>query len=217
MKKIFTDKPTRRVFRTLLILLMVSLFTTGCGQKSEFEKGFDYTFTPDSMMFGIKSDTDTFSKNDVTFDLYYGVHDIGYAEKYHTDPKSSYQKEGYETIFFGLYICKAEYSLDVVNDMEISDYKMIDNHYFVKKISEEKAFSEEYGFTMSYWKGITYNHSEKITIPTEFFANETGSFVVKLIAFHEPMTEGGNYYTSAARYIEFDYQVIDDNTIKIKF
>ena len=72
MKKIFTDKPTRRVFRTLLILLMVSLFTTGCGQKSEFEKGFDYTFTPDSMMFGIKSDTDTFSKNDVTFDLYYG-------------------------------------------------------------------------------------------------------------------------------------------------
>ena len=33
----------QRVFRVLLLLLMVSLFTTGCGQKSEFEKGFDYT------------------------------------------------------------------------------------------------------------------------------------------------------------------------------
>ena len=64
--------------------------------------------------------------------------------------------------FFGLYICKADYSLDVVNDMEISDYKMIDNHCFLKEISEEEAFSDEYGFTMSYRKGITYNHSEKL-------------------------------------------------------
>ncbi|MGN1156951.1 MAG: hypothetical protein ACI4TK_12305 [Agathobacter sp.] len=217
MKKSFTKKQTRRVFEVLLILLMVSLFTTGCGQKSEMEKGFNYTWTPDRIMFGAKSGTDTFSKNDVTFDLYYGVHDIGYDEKYNNDPKIHYQKEGNETIFFGLYICDADYSLDVMNDMEISDYKMIDNHYFVKEISEEEAFSDEYGLTMSYWKGITYNHNEKITIPSEFFVNETGSFVVKLIAFHKPMTEGGNYYTSTMNYIEFDYQVVDDNTIKIKF
>lgn len=124
MKKQFTNKPTRRVFRVLLILLTVSLFTAGCGQKSAFEKGFDYTFTPNSIMFGVKSDTDTFSKNDVTFNLYYGVHDIGYTEKYNIDPKSLYQKEGYETIFFGLYICEADYSFDVVNDMEISDYNI---------------------------------------------------------------------------------------------
>lgn len=217
MQKSFTNKPIRRVFRVLLILLMVSLFTTGCGQKSKYETGFDYTLTPDQIMFGARSDTDTFSKDDVTFDLYYGVHDIGYTEKYNTDPKSGYRKEGYETIFFGLYICDADYCLDVVNDREISDYKMIDNHYFVKEISEEEAFSDEYGFTMGYWKGITYNHSEKITIPSEFFVNETGSFVVKLIAFHEPATEGDNYYTSTARHIEFDYQAVDENRIKIVF
>lgn len=217
MKKSFANKPTKRVFRVLLILLMVSMFTTGCGQKSEFEKGFDYTFTPNSIMFGVKSDTDTFSINDVTFDLYYGVHDIGYAKKYNTDPKSGYRKEGYETIIFGLYICEADCSLDVVNDMEISDYKTIDNHYFVKDIFEEEAFSDEYGFTMSYWKGITYNHSEKITIPPEIFANEAGSFVVKLIAFHEPMNDGDNYYTSTVRGIELDYQIVDEDTIKIVF
>ena len=117
--------------------------------------------------------------------------------------------------FFGLYICKSDYSLDVVNDMEISDYKMIDNHCFLNEISEEEAFSDEYGFTMSYRKGITYNHSEKITIPSDFFVNKTGSFVVKLIAFHKPMNDGDKYYTSAARGIEFDYQVVDENTIKI--
>lgn len=48
-----------------------------------------------------------------------------------------------------------------------------------------------------------------------FFVNKTGSFVVKLIAFHKPMNDGDNYYTSAARGIEFDYQVVDENTIKI--
>lgn len=210
-------KPTRRIFMVLLILLTVTLSATSCGQESGFEKGFDYTFTPQTIMFGAKSDTDTFSKNDVIFDLYYGVHDIGYDEKYNSDPKTLYQKEGYEKIFFGLYICEADYSLDVVNDMEISDYKMIENHYLVKEFSEEEAFSEEYGFTMSYRKGITYNHSEKITIPTEFFAKETGSFVIKLIAFHEPTIEEDNYYTSTASHIEFDYQVVDENTIKIIF
>lgn len=217
MKKTYTNKPTGRVFRVLLILLMVFLFTTSCEQKYQFEKGFDYTWSPNEIMFGAKSNTDTFSKNDVTFDLYYGVHNIGYDEKYSTDPKSGYLKEGYETIFFGLYICDVDYSLDIVNDIEISDYKMIDNHYFVKEISEEEAFSDKYGFTMSCWKGIIFNHSEKITIPTDFFTNETGSFVVKLIAFHEPITEGDNYYTSTAFHIEFDYKVIDENTIRVIF
>ncbi len=204
-----------------IVLLFLNLFIiisfVGCSGNAELEKGFGYTFTPDKIMFGARSDTDIFSKDNVAFDIYYGVHDIGYDEKYGTDPKGVYRKEGDETIFFGLYICDTEHSLDVVNDMEIVDYKMIDDHYFVKEISEKEAFSEEYGFTMSYWKGITYNHSEKITVPTEFFAEKTGSFAIKLIAFHMPMNEGDNYYTSAARHIEFDYEVIDGNTVKIIF
>ena len=31
------------------------------------------------------------------------------------------------------------------------------------------------------------------------------------------MNDGGNYYTSAARGIEFDYQVVDENTKKLLF
>lgn len=215
--KLTVAKKTRSICQVLLILMIFTLFVTGCERKSALKKGFNYTLTPNEIMFGAKSDTNTFSKNDVVFDLYYGVHDIGYDEKYNADPKSGYQKEGNETISFGLYICDADYSLDVVSGMEISNYKMIDGHYFVRKIFEEEAFSDEYGFTMNYCKGIVYNHSEKITIPSEFFADETGSFVVKLIAFHEPMTEGENYYISMVCYIEFDYQAINENTIKVVF
>ncbi len=201
----------------LVIVLILVVSMTGCGNKANLEKGFAYTFTPDEIMFGVRSDTDTFDNGSVSFDVYYGVHDIGKDEKYDNDPKLTYTKEGHETIFFGLYICNGEYALDVVNDMEIPDYKMIDNYYFVKEISEEEAFSGDYGFTMSYLKGITYNHSEEITIPAEFFAGETGSIAVKLIAFHEPVEEGGNYYTSTASHIKLRYEKIDDNTIKFIF
>lgn len=217
MRKSFFSKPTKRIFRVLLILLMVSLFTTGCGKRSKIEKGFGYTWTPKSIMFGIRADTDTFSKNDVSFNLYYGVHDIGHDSKYDSDPKKSYQKEGNETIFFGLYICDKEHSFDIVNDSEITDYKMIENYYFVKDLSEEDAFSEEYGFSVSYWTGITYNHSEKFIVPTEIFANETGSFVIKLIAFRETTNEGRKYYVSTAGDFEITYHLVDENTIKLNF
>ena len=197
--------------------MIIVLSATACRPKSEFEKGFGYTFTPAPIMIGARSDTDFFDKDNVTFDIYYGVHDIEYDKKYNSDPKSRYQKEGYETVFFGLYICDQTHSLDIVNDMEIADYKSIENHYFVKEISEEEAFSDEYGFTISYWKGITYNHSEKITVPTELLTEENGGFAIKLIAFHEPLTKDGNYYTSTTYHIEFDYQKVDENTIKITF
>lgn len=39
MKKSFTNKPTRRAFRVLLILLIVSLFATGCGQNNPNSDG----------------------------------------------------------------------------------------------------------------------------------------------------------------------------------
>lgn len=202
------------LFKVVIILLISTLVVMGC-EKKKLEVGFGYTFTPDEIMFGMRSDTDTFFKDDVTFDIYYGVHDIGHDKKHNTDPKSRYRKEGNETIFFGLYICSEAHCLDIMNDMEVSDYKEIDAYYFVKEISEEEAFTEEYGFRMSYWKGITYNHNEEITIPAEFFVEQKGSFVVKLIAFHEPVVEGDNYYVSTARHIEFDYEAIGENTIKI--
>ncbi len=204
-------------FRVLLILLLVVLFATGCEQKPKFEKGFGYTFTPDEIMMGARSNTDSFAKNSVTFEIGYGMHDMDYDDKYGTDPRANYLKDNYKDILFGLYICNIDHTVDVINDMEVSNYKRIDNHYFVKEISEEEAFSEEYGFTMSYGKGMTYNHIEEITIPTDFFVGERGGFVIKIISFLVPLTEEDPYYISVARYIEFEYETLDDNTIKIIF
>lgn len=214
------NKKVKNINRVLLLsisLIIFCLASTACVHKSGFKKGFEYTLTPGEIMLGVSSDTDTFHINNVNLELSYGVHDIGYDEKYNTNPKWSYQKEGDETIFFGLYICDSRYNLDVLNDMLVTDYTMIENHYFVGEISEEEAFSEEYGFMLDYWKGITYNHSERIAVPRSFLEDDSGSFVIKLIAFREPSTVGDCYCTASVGYIEFDYQAVDENTIRIIF
>ena len=204
-----------RKWIALSVALLVLL--TGCWQDTAYQTGFGYTFTPHQIMFGARMESDRFARDAVVLDIYFGVHDMGYAEKYGSDPKSGYLKDGNETVFFGLYLCAGEDKLDVVNDMQIPDYRSIPDHVFLREISQEDAFSAEYGFRMDYLRGITYNHMEKVTIPAEFLTGERGSFAVKLIAFHEPMESGEPYYTSTVGFIAFDYVQQPDGTIQIIF
>lgn len=218
------NKTMKPVYRVVLLLLMLSLALslTGCRLNSDtykFKSGyFGYTFTPEPIMMGAKSNTDIFTKDNVSFELYYGVYDIEDTEEYNTDPKDTHRRPflGDVKIFFALYICDAEFALDVSNDMEFNDYKNIENYYFLKEISEEEAFSEEYGFNMGILRGITYNHHETISIPAEIFTEEKGSFAIRLVAFQGPLTGSGTYYTSTSRGIELDYEVMEDK-VKIKF
>ncbi len=195
----------------LILIMFVIIVTTmmGCVQHSKYEKGFSYTFAPDSIMLGVRSDTNSFKKDSVIINISYSMHDIGYEKKHNADFRSDYMITGYDKIVFGLYICDYEHRFDVLNSFEVADYKNIDNHYFIKEISEEDAFSDEYGRTMSYWSGITYNHSEELIIPADFFTKEDGIVVVKLAAFNEPLEPGGNYITSSASHIELRYRMLE--------
>lgn len=204
------QKLLKHISFILSTLLILSL-STGCGKKEKFESGnFRYVWNSDPIMLGIKSDTDTFSKDNVTFDLYFGVHDIGYDKKYNNNPKGSYKGQLEEPVLFAIYICPYEYYMDLVYGMEIVDYKTVENHLFVKEISEDDAFSGEYGYTMEHWKGITYNHCEKISIPSHLFDKDKGELVIKIIAFR--IYEREEYYL-AGNYqcVYFDYELSDDD------
>lgn len=218
MKKL-TGTPKRCVFRVLLILLIVAMTVSGCGKKAAFEKGFGYTSRKSMSMFGARADTDLFPKDNVTFDFCCGIYDIGYCKKYNTDPKSAFGASEESNLIFAIYLSD---SVNFQIDEECADYKAIDNCYFVKEISEEEAFSEKYGYTMSYWKGIflgqgvTYNNCESITVPAELFTEENGVFYLYFVAFQEPTNEGGTYSRSHKQVISFPYQVIDEGTVKLK-
>ncbi|MBE5730800.1 MAG: hypothetical protein E7350_02460 [Clostridiales bacterium] len=213
----FIKRKVGVLFKVVIILLISTLVVTGCEKKYKIERGFESLPKSALITIGARSETDTFTKDNVAFDIYYGLYDIGYNEKNYPDPKVHYNSKENESILFGLYICTEEYVSDIMNGAKIPDYKTIENHYFVKEISEQEAFMEEYGFRMSRWKGTTYNHKEENTIPAEFFCKEKGDFVVKIIAycFSKPMTKGKNFIATTWCGSIFTYETIDENTIRI--
>jgi hypothetical protein len=101
----------------------------------------------------------------------------------------------------------------VVNNLE-----EINNHYIINQISEKEALSEEYARIYPRLAigqgGDIYNHTESVTIPMEFADKETGTFVITIIAFIWDK-ENNNYRSFDSSHIEFDYKMIDENTIEI--
>ena len=71
----------------------------------EISEGFSYTYTPERIMMGMKSKTDTFKVDDVTLDIYYGMYEEG-----DENPKSHYVREMSENVIFVIYICEYDYS-----------------------------------------------------------------------------------------------------------
>ena len=67
----------------------------------EISEGFSYTYTPERIMMGMKSKTDTFKVDDVTLDIYYGMYEEG-----DENPKSHYVREMSENVIFVIYICE---------------------------------------------------------------------------------------------------------------
>lgn len=217
-------KPRAFAFRMVLILLMFSLLLTGCRQKAKFEKGFNYQSYNTSIMLGVRSDTDLFAKDNVALDLCYGVYDLKYAGKSYAEGQyiipdiipdtllESFSDITDAEIFFGLYISKKP-SYDNI----FPDYKTIESFCFVKEISDEEAFTEEYGYSESAWKGITYNHCETIRIPAEFFTEKTGKLVISIFSFQEAPEEGSVYYSANRSKITLEYELVDENTVRIIF
>ena len=202
----------RKMKCALLLLLAFCMLFTGC--RREVNSVFEKDSIGGAIRIGVKSETDVFDIDNVTLDLYYSFWDIDYCQKYKTPPKNSYIfADMGDDIIFGMYFCDSESYDDVCNDEFISNYMNIDGHYYVKSISDEEAFTEEYGFQ----SGKKCNHSEKITIPKEIFSKEKEYLVIKIIGFQEPLTEGGEYYTNRSGYIDLEYRKIDENTVQIDF
>ena len=217
--KTIKGKLAQKLFACLVLLLAACMMFTGCGKFEYVEDGVkkEYKHRNLPIQFKATASSEFFEIDDVTFDLYYGLYNIDEYKKTGYKPQNTYQRFVDDKIFFGLYVCDSEYFYDVHNDLEFPDYTIIDNYYFIRKISEEEAFSGEYGYTKNYWKGITYNHCETITIPSEIFSKESGVFVIKIVGFIEPYGEIDNYYTSTTGYIDFKYQVIDETTVQVMF
>ena len=207
--------------KIVAIILMTVLYVTGCGFQEEnkfYQAGdFGYTLTPTEIMVGVKSQTNIFEIDNVSIDLYYGLFDSGYMEKYNQDMRNGYTKSvlSDKPILFSLYICAGDYELSILNDQTYEEYSEIENHYYLRSLSEKEAFSDEYGYTIDRKNGVTYNHCEKIVIPSQFFNKDKGEVVVKIVAFQGPLEAGKEYYTTIVGFVTLDYELTDDGQVKI--
>ncbi len=204
----------RCVYKVVIILLITTLLLTGC-KEAEFECGqFGYTYTPDQIMFGARSATDTFSIDNVKFDLYYALYDFDYGMD---NRKNAYCAIGHDEIFVVLYVCNYEMIGTFKTHMWIDDYKNQDGYYIVKTLSEDEAFSEEYGYKMRYLTGIKYNHKEEILIPDKFFNEKKGTIAVSIVAFNFPLEGENQYLVAETNYIKFDYEKINYLNVRLEF
>ena len=217
-------KRLRRISPAVISLALSACLLSACGKDGQayFESGFfRYTNSPAEIMIAVRSDKDTFSREDVTIDLFYGFHNTEYDEKYNYDPKDGYLAGDYKEVvlclYFGHYIYGEN---ELFTRGEFEDYKSVENHCFVKEISDGEAFSGEYGYTMTRREGVTYNHRETVTVPLEcLIENEHGvGFIrIEFRAFCKPQTEGDRYLATAAGSLDLRYENVDDSTIKVSF
>ena len=171
--KLTVAKRTRSICRVLLILMIFSLFVTGCGQNIDtnpdndggdpntnvvtvLENGFKPSNDADETPIfycAYRSDKTEFNINDVTLDFYYG----------------------------GYYYQGAEYELENAHDFPSFELYFTDNEgnkFLVKRV-EENFVSDKYSCDLIYdndWNviNVDFNHSEAVTIPKEIFTEDVG-------------------------------------------
>ena len=215
---------SRLVARVMLIIFLLTSVVVFSGCDMEYNyilgshvvyEGSDYS----PMHFIATSMTDTFDKDDVTFNIAYAMHQA------QARTKSAYGTFGESyPLYFALFICPLEnceeyqsfYQNILTNE---DDMKNIDGYTFVRGIDEKDAFSKGYGLISTPFfisRGYIYEHTENITIPRKYISEKRGAFMLKFVCFYWN-DERQSYVNLYAKTIKFDYFEIDENTIKIAF
>ena len=207
-------------FSICILALSLSIgMLTGCSVRipdSKFEKG---NWVQQIGCFGISSPivasskTDTFPIDNVSFEFYYAFHK--------EDRSYGFLSTDYKHMVYGLYICETDEfgKLDSVfteYGMSFDDYKSIPYHTYIHSITEDELLSGKYSYRLAPNKEFIYNHSESITIPKSTFKSNEGVFSIEII-FYCFNDEFSGYICSDVLSLDFSYEKINDNTVKLDF
>ncbi len=244
MKNSLKNKKSILAARVMLIILLLTsaVSLAGCGWNYQ-EEGYYYPREHkyylgqrsksnwEIMEIFAVSDTNVFPVDNITFDLIYGTHASKYMgvretnriydadcyTYYYENPDHSLQGE----YCFALYLVDGEDSKNFQNeDARIGEIDCIENYQLFKKISEEQAFSEEYGYVVyGHFRIVAtkyFKHIENFTVPAEYVKDKQGSFIINIIAYWKDYNKD-YYIVDEDRVIVFEYEKIDENTVKIEF
>lgn len=201
---------------TLVIFTLISTLT-GCYLNEEYYRGDSYLTLEFSKEYNarVESDKSIFDKGDVELTLSYGLYLLHDADTIEKEKISHYYNEDGVIIEdnFAIYISNSEDLIFEYDDnRRIIDHENKVNAKLLKFISFEEAFTIDHGYTISAFK-INYHHSEKITIPAEFFDAKSGKVFVHLVCLRHYINDQNFQLGYGETMIEMEYRLICDKIV----
>lgn len=169
-----------------------------------------------------ESDVDVFERDEVVLDFYLGLYRLTVgkslkkiANSYKNNKGLGDDRRGDE--FFTIHLCKSvNRSLSV--GKILSDYTNIEGADLYKVITHNEAFSGGYGYTLSSREPyITYEHSEKFSVPEELIGEEDFGLFYLYVSTMIDYYDSDEYYVSESALYLIQYASVGDGKIKILF
>ena len=198
----------------LAILATVAFNFAGCVSINKYyiNQEKDWPEEISSTNFKIESKVNSFDVEDVNLEMHIGLHKLSFLGKMDDYPRGQHAF-GYASnlvsMDFAVYICEGLYEWDFPEaSLNVTD---IANHLFVREIKDKEAFSKEYGYTL-----FRINHKENIKIPQEYFENDEGSVIIKLVTWIS-YDYDDNYFACVTARVILEYERIGDTVTITNF
>ena len=204
----------KKLIALMLALLMLGLSLTSCIRENTKDEPVLYTWGNEGRGWPryqdlnalLTSETKEFDLYDVTLDFYYCFYCLDDKTIEEARDHFNYEtKKGYYQIEFAVYLSNnGRLDFETGDDYRVLDFENKVNAKLYKYITYEEAFTRNYGYTTYGISTINYNHSEKLTIPAEFFNPSNAKMYIYVVMF--------------ANYIDNEILLLEGQTcIDIKF
>ena len=218
----------KKLIALMLALLMLGLSLTGCsfGEYVRGDTNYHIRWINTQTIYAkVEADHIIFDKNNVTLDFYYGLYKINEVETLEQTRKRYYSIPSKDEADRGARHTESNFAIYISNNSELVFEKddngiLLDpkdkvNAKLWKFISFEEAFSTNYGFS-NQSIDLTYNHSEKITIPAEFFVsgnNRVYIHIVRILYMPDDNTYSSFYRNYGEHNCMMKYTLIGDTVV----
>ncbi|MCL2141236.1 MAG: hypothetical protein FWH42_06250 [Dehalococcoidia bacterium] len=195
----------------MAVILMVSV-GVGCGTDGLSTTKIANGDALLSIQYKIESPKVKFDIDDVTLDFSYGHsgNSIGLGQHYDAEGKDNYILS-----CFAVYFCDELY-VSSFTDYVHSDYRSIDNCYFIKEIMVEAFHSDNYlnerKMDLLLRRRTIFSHKEEMTVPRGVFERENGKLAFQVVGINYSIKDKC-YIVEHLSFISVYYEYLDSQTI----
>ena len=211
----------------LVILVLIPVFLTSCDTYTVYyvnathdQGGGIYMGPPYSLIATLEKNV--FMADDVSFDISYSLNNLYKRSSWLKGFDNVQDPYDYEGKYYALYICGDENS--ILKGNKYPNYAQIEGSALINTVSKDEAKSEAYGRIKDAVPAFAdprsnFNHTQRITVPSEYLSNEQGKISILLLEFCRLEKQDGTevFVVQNSFSLVFRYQKLEDGSIKLSF